>query len=387
MHDHGLITTPEGLATFVGHLSGCPWLAMDTEFIREKTYFPRLCLIQLATPDHIGCIDPLALPDLGPLQGLLQDPACTKVFHAASQDLEVLFLATGSVPAPVFDTQIAASLLGHGEQVGYAALVQALLGPELDKSQSRTDWSRRPLHTAQVEYALDDVRYLVALYEAMQRELAAQQRLDWLAPEFEALACADRYRPDPASAWRRVSGSRRLRARELAVLRTLAAWREEEARTLDRPRRWVLPDDVLLAIARARPRDTESLRDLRGLPRTIRDAQATAIVAAVNSGLEAPESSWPSWPRSEPLGEAGEAAVDAAMALLREVAHRQRIGPEAIASRKDVVAWMRGEEDALLGQGWRRKIAGSMLRRFFDGGVALRCTDCALSLEPDPDAD
>ena len=373
MHDHGLIDTETDLRVLLDAIAGSPWVAVDTEFMREKTYFPHLCLIQLATPDHIACIDPLAFGDLGPLKALLHDPAVLKVFHAASQDLEVLYLVTGKVPGPIFDTQVAASLLGHGEQVGYANLVQAVLQHELDKTQSRTDWAQRPLKAEQLCYARDDVRYLVQLFLSLQGELDALGRLTWLQPEMEALARPELYQADLEGAWRRVSGHKRLKPRELAVLRELASWRESQARDLDRPRRWIISDDALLLIARTRPADVQTLRELRGLPKGLGETQALQILQAVQKGSEAPRETWPVLSRRRPLAESEEAIVDVAMALLRELARQQQISPEAVASRKDVVALMRGEEDAALARGWREQIAGTELRRWLLGDCALRC--------------
>ena len=373
MHDHGLVDTEADLRVLLDAIAGSPWVAVDTEFMREKTYFPQLCLIQLATPDHIACIDPLAFSDLGPLKALLHDPEVLKVFHAASQDIEVLYLVTGKVPGPIFDTQVAASLLGHGEQVGYANLVQAVLQHELDKTQSRTDWSQRPLKSEQLSYARDDVRYLVQLFLSLQRELDALGRLNWLQPEMEALGRPELYQADLEGAWRRVSGHKRLKPRELAVLRELASWRENQARDLDRPRRWIISDDALLLIARTRPTDVQALRELRGLPKGIGETQARQILQAVHKGSEAPRETWPVLSKRRPLAEAEEVIVDVGMALLRDLARRQQISPEAVASRKDVVALMRGEEDAALARGWRQQVAGAELRRWLLGDCAVRC--------------
>ena len=380
MHDHGLVDTEADLRALLDAIAGNPWVAVDTEFMREKTYFPQLCLIQLATPDHIACIDPLAFRDLGPMKALLHDPGVLKVFHAASQDLEVLYLVTGKVPGPIFDTQVAASLLGHGEQVGYANLVHAVLQHELDKTQSRTDWAQRPLKPEQLSYARDDVRYLVQLFLSLQRELETLGRLNWLQPEMEALANPAMYQPDFDGAWRRVSGHKRMKPRELAILRELASWREHQARDLDRPRRWIISDDALLLIARARPTDVAALRELRGLPRGIGETQAHQILQAVQKGSEAPREAWPVLSKRRPLAEAEEVVVDVGMALLRELARQQQISPEAVASRKDVVALMRGEEDAALARGWREQVAGTQLRRWLRGDCALRCDGTGIGM-------
>jgi ribonuclease D len=380
MHDHGLVATDADLQRLLDAIAGSSWVAVDTEFMREKTYFPQLCLIQLATPDHIACIDPMAIEDMGPLNALLHDPQILKVFHAASQDLEVLYLLTGKVPAPVFDTQAAASLLGHGEQIGYANLVHHVLQHELDKTQTRTDWSRRPLRAEQLSYARDDVRYLVQLYLRLREELGALGRLAWLQPEMEALTRPELYQADLEQAWRRVSGHKRLKPQELAVLRELAAWRETESRERDRPRRWVISDDALLLIARTRPTGMQALGELRGATKGIDADQARQLLEAVQRGLEAPRETWPVLSRRRPLDEAEEVIADIAMALLRDLARQQRISPEAVAGRKDVVALMRGEEDAALARGWREQVAGAELRRWLEGRTALRCDGDAIAL-------
>lgn len=386
MLDHGLIDTAAGLREFVDRVANSEWVAIDTEFMREKTYFPQLCLVQIATPEHIACIDPVALNDLKPLAGLLHNPAVMKVFHSASQDLEVLYLVTGKVPAPVFDTQLAASLLGHGEQVSYGNLVQAVLQIELDKTQSRTDWSRRPLKPEQLSYAKDDVRHLVGIYTHLRTELATQGRTAWLAPEMEALTRVELYQPHPEQAWRRVSGHKRLKPRELAVLREIAAWRENEARRLDRPRRWIISDDLLLLIARTKPTDPGALNGLRGFPKGLAAEPASQLLLAIQRGANAPKETWPVLaPRAKPLTQAEEVVADMTMALLRELADRQRIGPEAVGGRRDIVALMRGEPDARLAHGWRHEVVGRELRRWLEGLTLVRCDGDRISLL-NPDA-
>ncbi len=380
MHDHGLVSTDTELRSVLATISGTPWLAIDTEFMREKTYFPQLCLIQIATPEHIACIDPLALADASALYTLLHDPAVLKVFHAAAQDLEVLYLVSGSVPAPVFDTQVAASLLGHGDQIGYANLVQAVLRHQLDKTQTRTDWAQRPLRPEQLRYAQDDVRYLVPLFERLEQELRTLGRLDWMRPEMDALVQSQSYTPNPGDAWRRVGGHKRLQPLELAVLRELAAWRETVARDLDRPRRWIISDDVLVLIARSRPLDLASLRNLRGA-KGIGDPQAEEMLRAVRRGIESPKDEWPvPKARARPLSESEEVVVDIGMALLRELSRREKISPEAVASRKDMISFMHGDADANLGRGWRRQIAGNELQRWLDSHTVLRRSGEALEI-------
>lgn len=259
------------LVELCARLRDRPWLALDTEFIRERTFYPRLCLVQVAHDEVVACVDALALDDLDPLLNVLYDPAVIKVLHSAHQDLEIFFYRRGEVPCPVFDTQIAAAVLGHGEYVGYATLVNDLLGVELDKSQTRTDWSRRPLAEAQLRYAADDVHYLCEVYRLQRAELVRGDRLARLERECAALCDPARYQVHPEEAWRRIKAGRRLRGTQLAVLQTLAAWREEQARAADLPRNWVLGNEVLVTLARRMPGDWESLRRVPGLkPSTLR---------------------------------------------------------------------------------------------------------------------
>ncbi|MFZ1862467.1 MAG: ribonuclease D, partial [Candidatus Competibacter sp.] len=240
MSDPLYIADHAALVAFCARLDRCSWLALDTEFVREQTFYPQLCLIQIAIPGQVACIDPLALPSLEPLLERLYDPSITKVLHAAYQDLEIFFYLGGTVPAPVFDTQLAALVLGVGDQLGYAALVKQMLGVELAKAHTRADWRQRPLPPEWLAYAADDVRYLEALYT---RQLARLRERGWseaLAEDFQALTDPERYRPQPQEAWRRIREQHRLRGLPLAVLRSLTAWREEQAIQQDRPRRWIL---------------------------------------------------------------------------------------------------------------------------------------------------
>lgn len=263
--DERYIDTPQALIELCALLHESPWIALDTEFIREKTYYPRLCLIQIANEETLACVDPLALDDLKPLLDVLCDSSILKVLHSAHQDLEIFFHLRGAVPSPVFDTQIAAARLGYGEHLSYATLVEKRLGIALDKSQTRSDWSRRPLNPAQLHYATDDVRYLRQVYRRLRAELENRGELAPLTKDCEPLCDPDRYRVQPHQAWRRIKAARRLQGMQRSVLRALAAWRENHAATVDRPRRWILRDETLLELARRMPADPESLRQIRGL--------------------------------------------------------------------------------------------------------------------------
>lgn len=284
MNDALYIVDQPALIELCASLHTAPWLALDTEFIREHTYYPQLCLIQIASSEHIACIDPLALPTLQPLFNLLQQPRITKVFHAAYQDLEVLHQHCGAVPAPIFDTQLGAALLGYGSQISYADLAQRLLGVHLAKHHTRVNWQQRPLDAEWLAYAADDVRYLRDIYLRQVELLEVAGSRPALEQRCAALANPERYQPQPESAWQRVRDYQHLRgAQQKAILQALAAWREEQAMREDRPRRWVITDAVLCDLARYQPRTPEALAQVRGFAPALRQRYASALLGVIAS--------------------------------------------------------------------------------------------------------
>ena len=348
---------------FCAGLRGAGWLALDTEFIRERTYYPQLCLIQIAGPDdRIACIDPLALPSLDPLLDLLYDPAMTKILHAAHQDLEIFFHLRGAVPAPIFDTQLAALALGQGHQIGYAALVQQTLGVGLAKTHTRADWQRRPLVPEWLVYAADDVRHLPELYRRQQAALAERGWLAALAEDFAALADPDRYRPQPVETWRRVRDHQRLRGVHLAVLRALAAWREEQAIAHDRPRRWIVDDPALIKLARRLPVALDDLQRIPGLAPATRQRHGEMLLARIAAARLEPPEHWPTLPRRTPLTPRQAAQIDDLLVLIADQASQFGISPEALAGRQDAARWLAGE-DSPLRHGWRAAVIGQELQQ------------------------
>jgi len=375
------IDTPEALATLCARLRGAPWLAVDTEFIRERTYRAQLCLVQVADDQIVACIDTLALASLDPLLELLLDSATVKVFHAARQDLEILHdLTGGHVPAPVYDTQLAATLAGFGDQVGYAELVQRLLGVALDKSHARTDWSARPLDPEQLRYAADDVRYLGRAYRELAGRLEREGRDGWLADDFDRLVDPAQYRSDPDAAWQRLRGAGQLRGRQLAVLQALAAWRERRAAESDKPRRWIIDDATLLALAKSAPTRREQLAKVRGLGEGLVRRHGPDLLELIQAAREAPPPEAPG-PRPARLEADEEACVDALMALLRLLAGQHGVAPATLAARRDLEALVRGERDLPLLQGWRHGLVGAALERFLAGDGRLGCRDGRLAWE------
>lgn len=365
------IDTETALIAFCQQIADTLWMTVDTEFLREKTYSPQLCLIQVATEDHIACIDPLVLDDLTPILDLIYNPAITIVFHAARQDLELLYLLRNAPPSNIFDTQIAATVLGYGEQIGYGNLVKQCLDVDLDKAHSRTDWTKRPLDPAQIEYAADDVRYLRDVYKLLTQQLAEKNRTHWLDEDFSILTNIETYQVDPTTTWRKVKGFGRLKGIQLAILQRLAAWREQRAILSNRPRRWILKDDVLLDLAKLAPESIDKFSMIRGLePNTIK-RYGDVLLAEIKQAKSLSKEQWPVLKKTKPLTQQQNAIVDALMALLRKFCDEQSISPVAVASRKEVERMVSGETDLPLLQGWRNEIVGHHLKAFIDGKLSI----------------
>ncbi len=362
------IETTEQLQDFASRVTDSPWLAVDTEFLRERTYFPRLCLIQVANEDVAAAIDPIAITDLSPLQELLMNPQIEKVFHAARQDMEIFLNTWDSLPQPLFDTQPAAALLGLGDQVGYGKLIQQVLKTELAKDHSRTDWSRRPLDKAQLRYALDDVIYLGQAYLKMKSQLEKLHRLPWLDAEFKALTDPQTYSLEPLEMWKKVKGWQHLKGIKLAILQALAAWREQQALARNLPRRWILKDDVLLELARRAPKTLAELERIRGIDGGFLRSNGEAMLKQIQQSLQLPKDQWPKdkLPAARPSPEQ-EAVLDLLNAALRLIAHEAGLSPQVIASRKDLLTLLSGENQTPLLQGWRKTLAGEPLLELLAG--------------------
>lgn len=364
------VTDDATLRTVCERLSGASWLGLDTEFIRDSSYYPQLCLIQVAGDDLLATIDPLSGLDLAPLDVLLEDRSMVKVLHASRQDLEVLLHHRGSIPWPVFDTQLAASLQGHGDQAGYAKLVQSLLGVPLGKGETRTDWSKRPLDAQQLEYAIDDVRYLGPIHERLRDELQAQGRTRWLDDDFAALSDPGLYRVEPEDAWRRVKGAGRLKGGQRAALKALAEWRERTAQEADRPRNWILKDEVLVDLARGRPRDEQALARLRGLPENTRRRHGQALIdaiAAAGDGAATDEDD-----DRGPLSGEEEDLLSLLQLVTRLRAREIGVSAQSLATRKELAALLRGESGHNLARGWRHEALGSLLDEVMAGRHVIR---------------
>ncbi|MDZ4154007.1 ribonuclease D, partial [Methylicorpusculum sp.] len=271
MTDIQYINTPEQLEQLCTQINKETWLALDTEFLREKTYYPKFCLLQIATPDWVACVDPIALPNLDMLFAALYNPAIVKVFHSCRQDLEIFYQLTGKLPTPVFDTQIAAPLLGFQENPGYAMLVSSLLNINLDKAHTRADWSKRPLSEGEIAYAADDVIYLCKIYQLMQKKLAELGRSEWLKQDFAELENPELYQVRPEQAWLKIKGKNKLTGKQLSIIQTLSEWREKAAQIENHPKSWLLRDEMLFDIAKLQPETVADLGNIRGLNERVKN--------------------------------------------------------------------------------------------------------------------
>ncbi len=333
-------------------------IGLDTEFLRERTYRAELCLIQVSAADDALCIDPIAVTDLGALAGPLTSAGIVKVMHASRQDLEVLLPAVGLV-RPVFDTQIAAALAGFAAQVGYAELVRRLLGVELSKAHTRTDWSRRPLSPEQIEYALDDVRHLVPLRLALEERLEKLGRLAWLAEELEGLADARSLATEPEEAWRRVKGLRGLDPARERLARELAAWRERRAIERNRPRGWILDDAALREVIVRVPRSHAALEAIEEVPAGVLRHCGEELLACIAAAkVPDPAPALDLRQRPDPLKGA---LAKKLSALNQAIATELGISPEVLATRRDLERLAEGGGDIAALRGWRRPVIGEKL--------------------------
>lgn len=367
-----LIQTAKQLESFCATLQQSTAVFVDTEFVGEGRYYPEVGAIQVADAAQAALIDPLAIADLAPLWGILRNPAIEKVFHAAGQDLAIFSRALGAPVAPVFDTQIAAALLGYDEQISFARLVERAVGKRLQKTHAFTDWLQRPLSAGQIEYALDDVRYLVPAYTHLVHELDARRRLEWAREEFTRLEDPERFAPvDPREVYLRFRGVDRMHGKALAILRELAAWREETARALNIPTSRIARDEVLAELAH-RPRETtKELRTLRGmLPQQV-DRFGQAMIEVAHRQVPVPPP-MPERPSTLPAGL--EPTVDFLTLCLRSLAEELSLSPGLVATRGDLTALVvAGEEaDTPLLRGWRRVAIGEALLATLEGRATAR---------------
>ncbi len=349
-----LLSATEDLEAACRRMARCPFVTVDTEFLRETTFWPILCVVQLASDDEALAIDALAEGlNLQPLLELMANEDVIKVFHAARQDLEIFWKLAGVLPTPLFDTQVAAMVCGYGEQVSYSELTQSICGVTIDKSSRFTDWARRPLAEAQIEYAIGDVTHLRDIFGALSKRIKADGRQSWLEDEMKVLASPATYEQHPERAWERFK-SRARKPRDLAVLMELAAWRESEAQARDVPRARVLKDDVLVELSHAAPRNLEALGNLRAFPRGMERSRAGAkILEAIERGLARDPKTLPKIERERRNGANVGATVELLKVLLRQVSDESGVAPKLALG------------------GWRRKLFGERALELKRGRLAL----------------
>ena len=368
-----LVASTDELNALCTRLRAEPFVAVDTEFMRERTYWPELCVVQLAGAEEVAVIDAEAPDlDLAPLGGLLADPAVTKVFHAARQDIEIFLLKFDAVPAPLFDTQVAAMVAGFGDQVGYDALVAALAGGHIEKAHRFSDWSARPLSPAQITYAAADVTWLREVYLKLCARLEKDGRLDWVAEEMAILAEPSTYRADPETIWERLrprSNNRRF----LGTLRALAAWREREAQRVNIPRQRLLKDETLLEIAATAPDNPEALARSRGVTRGFADGRTgTALLAALAAARAVPDDDLPEAPRVREGARPSPALISLLKVLLAGKCEQHNVAPKLVASGDDIDRLAAEDApDIQALHGWRRDVFGDDAQALKQGRIAL----------------
>ncbi|MDH5301129.1 MAG: ribonuclease D [Gammaproteobacteria bacterium] len=378
--DYTVISDGAALDSFCQQLQNQTWIALDTEFLREKTYYPKLCLVQIATPELAACIDPLAIDDLSPLLDLLYNRNITKVMHSGRQDLEIFYNLRGELPSPIFDTQVAAPLIGLDEQLGYASLVQELLGVNLDKSHARADWTRRPLPANQLQYAIEDVTYLAQIYPKLKSMLEERNRLQWLDSDFAAMTEPSLYQNPPETAWLRVKQANKLRPQQLSVLQALASWREITAQQQDLPRGWLCKDEVLIDICRQLPDKVQELAHIRGLTEGFVRRHGQALVELIHTAKSQPPVPLPDYERKQKLSPADFALVDALQAIVSLTAADFELHPNLLATRKMLEQFLANPSSSALEHGWRKQVLGDLLISFLRGDIMLGCHAKQLTL-------
>ena len=373
-----MIETTAALEEACLKLAQSDFITIDTEFLRETTFWPELCLIQMASPDVEVIVDPLAKGlDLSPFFALMADTSVIKVFHAARQDIEIIFHLGNLIPHPIFDTQVAAMVCGFGDSVSYDQLVQKVKNVHIDKTSRFTDWSRRPLSEKQLDYALADVTHLRDVYLKLKEELDREGRAGWLTEEMAILESRETYDLHPDDAWQRLK-MRLRKPQELAVMQYVAAWREREARSRNVPRSRVLKDDAIYEIAQQQPKDTEALSRLRTIPKGWeRSASGAAIIEQVNAALALPKTDMPHVHRHSHAPEGAQAAVELLKVLLRLTSEKHGVASKVIANTEDLekIASEGEKADVQAMHGWRRELFGDVALKLISGGVGLRFVD------------
>ncbi len=376
-----IIETTSDLTTFVEEIAASPFIAVDTEFMREKTFWPILCLVQVAAHGGEAIIDPLADGiDLAPLLNVLTNKNVVKVFHAARQDIEIFFRLLDEVPAPLFDTQIAAMACGFGDQIGYEPLMRTLVNAKIDKGSRFTDWARRPLTDAQLTYALSDVTHLREAFPILREKLRKEDREHWVEEEMQALLNERLYYVDPEDAWRRLR-LRGVKPKELGPLMKLAEWREREAHERDVPRSRIIKDDAIYELARLQPKTTKDLGRARSIPNGFERSNAgAAIIDAIGNGVAIPRDTLPDVLKPD-RQKAPADVVDLLKVLLKRQCEHYGVAPKLIASGADLEAIALGDIDSVPAMnGWRREVFGDAAVSLKNGDLALKLSNSSVEI-------
>lgn len=375
------IASQQELEAFVERAGSSSVLAVDTEFLREKTYYPKLCLMQLATDDEIAIVDPFEVEDLKVLAPLFENEEIVKVFHAGHQDIEIIIYDIGCVPRPIFDTQVAAALLGQAQQIGYSSLVHSLCGVKLKKTDSFTDWSARPLSESQINYAKDDVLYLPKMYKSMKETLTEKGRMNWLDAEFEEMTDPATYIADERERFRRLKHFTQLSRRQMAAAREIAAWREIEARKRNVPRKWVITDEQIVEACKREPRTIDELFMVRGMRERLTTRDARDVIELAVAALDSAPDTWPEVPNSSKSEPNVDAQVDLLMSIVRIRAKEYGVAVPTLASHSDLVEVARGHRKGIdLLKGWRRELVGAELVDFMEGRLTLSIKNGKVSI-------
>lgn len=376
-----LIDDDSQLKAFVKRCCTSPYMAIDTEFLREKTYYARLCLIQVAIEGEVAIIDPFAIKDITLLNDALTSPDVVKIFHASSQDIEILYHETGVVPRPVFDTQIAAALLGKSQQASYSSLVSSYCSVNLPKKDSFTDWSQRPLKDSQIRYAADDVVYLPQIYYDMVEVLNEKNRLHWLDKAFEEISSPEKYEIKPEERYRKLRRVNQLNAQQMAAAREFAAWRELKAQKINVPRKWIVSDEQIVEACRREARTIDELFMVRGMRESLRAENARQAVACIKKGLSCPKEQLPQV-HEKPKNEHNvDIVVDLMNAVVHLRARENHIAPQTLAPQAELMKLARGHDDECeLLKGWRYKVIGKELKELLKGKFSLRIADGNLEI-------
>lgn len=373
------ITTEHEFHSYIESIKSEPYIAIDTEFMREKSYYPYLCLIQIASSKGIALIDPIALKTLEPLRPILADENIVKVFHAAGQDLEIFYTLFREQVSPLFDSQIAAGFIGLPGQVGYGQLVYDLLGTKIKKADSYTDWSRRPLDDSQIEYAREDVSYLYEIYPLMKEKLINENRMAWAEDEFEKISEPSRFEIDYSMLYTKIKKLNGLKPRALAVAQRMAIWRENTAQELDRPRKWVLSDEIIIEIARRAPKTAGELKRIRAFP-ALSSFQVNQILKEIKIGLEMDIETLPQIKKKRKLSYAEDILVDLLMVYVKDCARQNQVVPTQLALRADVEEFLMNPKKSHLSKGWRADLLGEDFSKIARGEAGLIADESGLKL-------